>query len=66
MVSANKKLFEFYRTDVSRPYRVEVFDHFVRDFEKKLNQPWLGEPGVITLKEIDSAFSLLSTLMLEL
>ena len=49
-----KKLFEFFRVDLSKQCRVDVFDKFVRDFEQKLNQLRLVELGVIASKEIDS------------
>lgn len=50
------KLSEFFDNPLSRPYRVEVFDRFVRDFEIKLNQLKLVEMGVKVAKEFDSAF----------
>lgn len=49
------KLAEFFDNPLSRPYRVEVFDRFVRDFETKLNQLKLVEMGVKVAKEFDSA-----------
>jgi len=48
------KLFEFMRQDTSKPYRVEVFENFVRDFEGKINQLRLVELGVIVAREIDN------------
>ncbi|KZT00244.1 uncharacterized protein LAESUDRAFT_709155 [Laetiporus sulphureus 93-53] len=48
------KLFEFLDHPLSRPYRVDVFDKFVRDFESKLNQLRLVEMGVKVSKEIDN------------
>ncbi|THH04133.1 hypothetical protein EW145_g5747 [Phellinidium pouzarii] len=48
------KLFDFFHHDLSKPYRVDVFEHFVRDFEEKLNQLRLVEMGVIVSKEIDN------------
>ncbi|KAI5119270.1 hypothetical protein M0805_007272 [Coniferiporia weirii] len=48
------KLFDFFRHDLSRPYRVDVFERFVRDFEERLNQLRLVEMGVIVSKEIDN------------
>ncbi|TDL26940.1 hypothetical protein BD410DRAFT_783040 [Rickenella mellea] len=48
------KLFDFFSIDSSRPYRVDIFQRFVRDFETKLNQLRLVEMGVIVSKEIDN------------
>ncbi|KAI0920324.1 hypothetical protein AcW1_002095 [Taiwanofungus camphoratus] len=48
------KLFEFFDHPLSRPYRVDVFDKFVRDFESRLNQLRLVEMGVKVSKEIDN------------
>ena len=53
-------LVEFFDHPQSRPYRVDVFDRFVRDFESKLNQLRLVEMGVKVAREIDSAFSIVS------
>lgn len=50
------KLVEFFDHPLSRPYRVDVFDRFVRDFESKLNQLKLVEMGVKVAREIDSTF----------
>ena len=50
------KLLEFFDHPLSKPYRVDVFDKFVRDFEGKLNQLRLVEMAVKVSKEIDSAF----------
>ena len=50
------KLSDFFDHPLSRPYRVDVFDRFVRDFETKLNQLRLVEMGVKVSKEIDSAY----------
>ena len=49
------KLAEFFDHPLSKPYRVDVFDRFVRDFETKLNQLKLVEMGVKVAREIDSA-----------
>ena len=49
-----KKLFEFFDHPEARPYRVEVFQRFVRDFETKINQLRLSEMGVKVAKDIDS------------
>ena len=51
-----KKLFEFFDVPAARPYRVDVFERFVRDFESKINQLRLAEMGVKVAKDIDSAF----------
>ncbi|KAL5478831.1 RPN9 [Sanghuangporus weigelae] len=56
------KLFEFFRHELSRPYRVDVFEKFVRDFEERLNQLRLVEMGVIVSKEIDNPVTVLSFL----
>ena len=50
------KLLEFFDSPLTRPYRVDVFNKFVRDFEAKLNQLRLVEMGVKVSKEIDSAY----------
>lgn len=50
-----QKLTEFFDEPLSRPYRVDVFDRFVLDFETKLNQLRLVEMGVKVAREIDSA-----------
>jgi 26S proteasome regulatory subunit N9 len=49
-----KKLFEFFDHPRARPYRVEVFERFVRDFETKINQLRLAEMGVKVAKDIDN------------
>ncbi|KAF7799208.1 hypothetical protein EIP86_010439 [Pleurotus ostreatoroseus] len=48
------KLAEFFDHPLSKPYRVDVFDRFVRDFETKLNQLKLVEMGVKVAREIDN------------
>ncbi|KAJ7273374.1 hypothetical protein C8J57DRAFT_1129200 [Mycena rebaudengoi] len=48
------KLFAFFDHPASRPYRVDVFETFVRDFETKINQLRLVEMGVKVSKEIDN------------
>ncbi|OAX34906.1 hypothetical protein K503DRAFT_411159 [Rhizopogon vinicolor AM-OR11-026] len=48
------KLYEFFDHPLSRPYRVDVFERFVRDFESKLNQLKLVEMGTKVSKEIDN------------
>jgi 26S proteasome regulatory subunit N9 len=49
-------LFEFFDNPLSHPFRVDVFEHFVRDFEGKINQLRLAEMGVKVSKDIDSAY----------
>ncbi|KAK7680851.1 hypothetical protein QCA50_016161 [Cerrena zonata] len=53
------KLFEFFDHPLSKPYRVDVYAKFVRDFETKLNQLRLVEMGVKVSKEIDNPSQLL-------
>ncbi|KAF5326343.1 hypothetical protein D9611_000611 [Ephemerocybe angulata] len=48
------KLFEFFDLPAARPYRVDVFEQFVRDFESKINQLKLVEMGVKVSKDIDN------------
>jgi len=48
------KLFEFLDHPLSKPFRVDVFERFVRDFESKINQLRLVEMGVKVCKEIDN------------
>jgi 26S proteasome regulatory subunit N9 len=50
------KLVEFFDDPLAKPYRVDVFERFVRDFESKINQLRLVEMGVKVSKDIDSAF----------
>ena len=52
-----QKLFQFFEHPLARPYRVDVFERFVRDFEGKINQLKLVEMGVKVSKDIDSTFS---------
>lgn len=51
------KLFDFFEHPLSKPYRVDVFDKFVRDFDSRLNQLRLVEMGVKVSREFDSASS---------
>jgi len=51
-----KKLFEFFDFPAALPYRVDVFERFVRDFESKINKLRLAEMGVKVAKDIDSAY----------
>ncbi|KAJ8503310.1 hypothetical protein ONZ45_g10973 [Pleurotus djamor] len=48
------KLFAFVDHPLTKPYRVDVFNIFVRDFEGRLNQLRLVELGVKVSKEIDN------------
>ncbi|KAF7295172.1 Saccharopine dehydrogenase [Mycena indigotica] len=48
------KLFTFLDHPASKPYRVDVFESFVRDFETKINPLRLVEMGVRVSKEIDN------------
>ncbi|KAG6876488.1 hypothetical protein C0992_012814 [Termitomyces sp. T32_za158] len=49
-----QKLKVFFDDEQSKPYRVDVFERFVRDFEGKINQLRLAEMGVKVSKEIDN------------
>lgn len=51
-----KKLFEFFEHPLAIPYRVDTFERFVRDFERKINQLRLVEMGTKVSKDIDSMF----------
>jgi len=51
-----KKLSEFFEHPLARPYRVDTFERFVRDFEGKINQLRLVEMGTKVSKDIDSMF----------
>jgi len=53
-----QKLFEFFEHPLARPFRVEVFSRFVRDFEMRLNPLRLVEMGAKVSKDIDSAYFL--------
>ncbi|KAH9919616.1 uncharacterized protein B0H18DRAFT_1027162 [Fomitopsis serialis] len=48
------KLFEFFDHPLSKPYRVDIYDKFVRDFDSRLNQLRLVEMGVKVSKELDN------------
>ncbi|KIK98362.1 hypothetical protein PAXRUDRAFT_31209 [Paxillus rubicundulus Ve08.2h10] len=48
------KLFEFFDHPLSKPFRVVVFQQFVRDFGSKMNQQRLVELGTKVSKEIDN------------
>jgi 26S proteasome regulatory subunit N9 len=47
-------VFTFFEDPESKPYRLDVFNNFVRDFETKLNPLRLIEMAVIVSKEIDN------------
>jgi 26S proteasome regulatory subunit N9 len=47
-------LFAFSHEPTSAPYRVDVFENFVLDFESRMNPLRLVELAVIASKEIDS------------
>ncbi|KAF8654768.1 hypothetical protein AX16_003423 [Volvariella volvacea WC 439] len=49
-----QKLFEFFDHPLAQPYRVEVFDRFVRDFENRINQLRLVELAVKASRDIDN------------
>lgn len=51
-----KKLFEFFEHPLAIPYRVDTFERFVRDFERRINQLRLVEMGAKVSKDIDSMF----------
>jgi 26S proteasome regulatory subunit N9 len=55
------KLIEFFDHPSSGPYQVDIYDRFVRDFETRLNQLRLVEMGVKVSREIDSAYSLITS-----
>lgn len=56
-----QKLFAFVDHPASKPYRVNVFNIFVRDFESKMNQLRLVEMGVKVAKDIESSSALPSS-----
>ncbi|THH15863.1 hypothetical protein EW146_g4681 [Bondarzewia mesenterica] len=49
-----QKLFEFFQHPLALPYRVDVFDRFVRDFENRLNALKFVEMGVMVSSDIDN------------
>ena len=49
-----QKLIEFFDEPLSQPYRVDVFERFVRDFETKINQLRLVEMCAKVSKDIES------------
>jgi len=58
-----QKLFEFFEHPLARPFRVEVFSRFVRDFEMRLNPLRLVEMGAKVSKDIDSGCTLCARLV---
>jgi 26S proteasome regulatory subunit N9 len=50
------KLLEFVDNPAAQPYRLDLFDKLVRDFETRLNQLRLVELGVKVSRDIDSTF----------
>jgi hypothetical protein len=56
-----QKVDEFFDHALSKPYRVDVYTRFVRDFEERLNPLRLAEMGIKISQDIDSALSLLPT-----
>jgi len=52
---------EFFDHGLSKPYRVDVYTRFVRDFEERLNPLRLAEMGIKISQDIDSTLSLLPT-----
>jgi 26S proteasome regulatory subunit N9 len=49
-----QKVFQFLDHPQTHPYRVDVFERFVRDFESKINQLRLAEMAVKVAREIDN------------
>ncbi|TFK62089.1 hypothetical protein BDN72DRAFT_964777 [Pluteus cervinus] len=49
-----QKLIQFFDHPLSQPYRVDVFERFVRDFEGKINQLRLVEMCVKVANDIDN------------
>ncbi|KAI0060076.1 hypothetical protein BV25DRAFT_1807834 [Artomyces pyxidatus] len=49
-----EKLDEFFDHPLARPYRVDVYTRFVRDFEERLNPLRLVEMGVKVSRDIDN------------
>lgn len=58
-----QKVDEFFDHALAKPYRVDVFTRFVRDFEERLNPLRLAEMGIKISQDIDSAHSLLIPLI---
>jgi 26S proteasome regulatory subunit N9 len=53
----------FFDDPLTVPYRVDVFERFVSDFENRINQLRLVEMGVKVSKDIDSAYLAILTFM---
>jgi 26S proteasome regulatory subunit N9 len=53
---------EFFDHALAKPYRVDVYTRFVRDFEERLNPLRLAEMGIKISQDIDSALFLLPPL----
>jgi 26S proteasome regulatory subunit N9 len=49
-----QKVDEFFDYPLAKPYRVDVFTRFVRDFEERLNPLRLAEMGIKISQDIDS------------
>ena len=56
-----QKVDEFFDHALSKPYRVDVYTRFVRDFEERLNPLRLAEMGIKISQDIDSTLCLLPT-----
>ncbi len=56
-----QKVDEFFDHALAKPYRVDVYTRFVRDFEERLNPLRLAEMGIKISQDIDSTLSLLPT-----
>ena len=50
-----QKVDEFFDHPLAKPYRVDVYTRFVRDFEERLNPLRLAEMGIKISQDIDSA-----------
>jgi 26S proteasome regulatory subunit N9 len=57
-----QKVDEFFDHPLAKPYRVDVYTRFVRDFEERLNPLRLAEMGIKISQDIDSAPSLFFSL----
>jgi 26S proteasome regulatory subunit N9 len=58
-----QKVDEFFDHTLAKPYRVDVFTRFVRDFEERLNPLRLAEMGIKISQDIDSPLFLLPPLI---
>jgi 26S proteasome regulatory subunit N9 len=50
-----EKVDQFFDHPLAKPYRVDVYTRFVRDFEERLNPLRLAEMGIKISQDIDSA-----------